>query len=103
MAPLRATLNTIEAEGQSSAAEVALNSFELALRERDPAGAARALASMPSGRIGYIGAQFPHAWYEGLLAKLRQDAPAAHAAFTAARAEIEKLLRAQPGNAAFCS
>jgi serine/threonine-protein kinase len=99
MAPLRATLNTIEAEGQSSAAEVAQNSFELALRERDPAGAARALASMASERIGYIGAQFPHVWYEGLLAKLRQDAPAAHAAFTAARAETEELVRAQPGNA----
>ena len=42
---------------------------------------------------------FPHAWCEGLLAKLRQDAPAAHAAFMAARAEIEKLVRAQPGNA----
>ena len=40
-----------------------------------------------------------YAWHEGLLAKLRQDAPAAHAAFMAARAETEKLVRAQPGNA----
>ncbi len=39
-----------------------------------------------------------YAWHEGLLAKLRQDAPAAHAAFMAARAETEKLVRAQPGN-----
>jgi len=100
MAPLRATLNTIEAEGPASAAEVASPSFELALRERDPAGAARAMANIPSeGYIKEADYPVPHAWHEGLLAKLRQDAPAAHAAFTAARAETEKLVRAQPGNA----
>jgi tetratricopeptide (TPR) repeat protein len=42
MAPLRAVLNTIEAESASSAAEVAGLSFYLALRERDPTAAARA-------------------------------------------------------------
>ena len=41
----------------------------------------------------------PHTWYEGLLAKLRQDAVAAHSAFTAARAETDKLVHAQRGNA----
>jgi tetratricopeptide (TPR) repeat protein len=56
IAPLRAVVNTIEAEGPSSAAEVALDSsFQLALRERDPAAAARALASIPSeGDVGYF-------------------------------------------------
>src|SRR6266487_430870 len=39
MAPLRAVLSTIEAEGASSAAEAAMPSFYLALRERDPAAA----------------------------------------------------------------
>src|SRR5438552_12102933 len=100
MAPLRATLNTIEAEGPASAAEVASSSFELALRERDPAGAARAMANIPSeGYIKEADYPVPHAWHEGLLANLRQDTPAAHAAFMAARAEIEKIVRAQPGNA----
>jgi tetratricopeptide (TPR) repeat protein len=94
-APLRAVLNTIEAEGPSSVAEESLESFQLALRERDPAAAARALANIPSegNNLG-----LPHAWYEGLLAKLRQDVPGAHAAFTAARAEVEKIVRAQSGN-----
>lgn len=32
------------------------------------------------------------------MAELRQDAPAAQAAFTAARAEVEKLVAAQPRN-----
>ncbi len=98
MAPLRATLNKIEAEGPASAAEVAGISFQLALRERDPAGAARALANLPSEGCVQNTYPCPHAWCEGLLAKLRQDAPAAQAAFTAARAETEKLVRSQPGN-----
>jgi TolB-like protein len=97
MMPLRAVVNTIEAEGPSSAAEVAVDSFELALRERDPAAAARALASIPSeGDVGYF--SYPRAWYEGLMAKLRQDAPGAHSAFTVARVEAEKTVRAQPGS-----
>jgi TolB-like protein/Tfp pilus assembly protein PilF len=96
MAPLRAVVNTIEAEGPSSAAQVAVDSFQLALRERDAVAAARALANIPSeGSIKYF-FHYPHAWYEGLLAKLQQDAPGAHSAFTAAHAEVEKIVRAQP-------
>ena len=101
LAPLRAVVNTIEAEGPSSAAaDVAGIFFQTALREHDPAEAVRALANIPSeGYIREADYPLPHAWGEGLLAKLRQDAPAAHAAFIAARAETEKLVRAQPGNA----
>jgi tetratricopeptide (TPR) repeat protein len=99
LAPLRAVVNTIEAEGASSAAEVAIDTaFPLALRERDPAAAARALANIPSEGNVESPFPFPRAWYEGLLAKLRQDAPAAHFAFTAARVEAEKNVRAQPGS-----
>ena len=100
-APLRATLSALEAERPVSAAEVANISFQLALRERDPAAAAHALANIPSegkGTTYYSDVPYPHAWFEGLLAKLRQDAPAADSAFKAARAETEKLVRAQPGN-----
>jgi TolB-like protein/cytochrome c-type biogenesis protein CcmH/NrfG len=96
-APLRAVINTIEAEGPSSAAEAAENSFRLALYERDPVGAARALANFPS-QDNIEGFHFPDAWYEGLLAKLRQDVPGTHSAFKAARAEAEKIVRAQPGS-----
>ena len=99
MAPLRAVLNTIEAEGSASAAEVASLSFELALDERDPAAAARALANLP--QEGYTDANsipFPHAWFEGLLAKLQRDAPGAYSAFLVARSETDKIVRAQPKN-----
>jgi TolB-like protein/class 3 adenylate cyclase len=99
-APLRAVINTVEAEGPSPAAEVSRDSFELALRERDPTAGARALANIPKeANVRGLWQIFPHAWYEGLLAKLRQDAPGAHAAFTAARSEGERIVRAQPGSA----
>jgi TolB-like protein/Flp pilus assembly protein TadD len=101
LAPLRAVVNTIEAEGPSSAAaDVARIFFQTALREHDPAEAARALANVPSETyIREADYPVPRSWHEGLLAKLRQDTPAAHAAFMAARAKTEKLVRAQPGNA----
>jgi len=100
VASVRAVLNAIEAEGPQSAAEVSDLSFRLALYERDPIAAARALANMPrEGKIDMNYAPFPHTWYEGLLAKVRRDAETAHSALTAARAETEKLVHAQPGNA----
>jgi tetratricopeptide (TPR) repeat protein len=60
-APLRAVVNAIEAEGPSSAAEVAEESFALAFRERDPAAAARALANIPSEGSVQSFWQLPHA------------------------------------------
>jgi TolB-like protein/Tfp pilus assembly protein PilF len=99
VASLRAALNTIEAEGPDAAADVATLSFELALNERDPAAAVRALANIP--REGYTDPSslpFPHGWFEGLVAELQQDVPAALSAFTAARSETEKIVRAQPKN-----
>jgi TolB-like protein/Flp pilus assembly protein TadD/tRNA A-37 threonylcarbamoyl transferase component Bud32 len=98
-ASLRAVVNTVESESSQSATEVSDLSFRLALYERDPAAAARALANMPrEGKIDMNYAPFPHTWYEGLLATLRQDEAAAHSAFSSARAETEKLVRAQPAN-----
>jgi TolB-like protein/Tfp pilus assembly protein PilF len=103
MAPLRAVISTVEAESPSSAAEVSGFSFELAVRERDPAAAARALVNIPREGNAEGVFQFPRVWYEGLLFKLRGDAPGAHSAFTAARAETEKLVRSQPNSVASLS
>ena len=88
----------IEAESPTSAAEVADISFTAAWRGRDPAAAARALANMPKDTSA-IGSPFPYAFYEGILAQMRQDAPSAQAAFMVARAEQEKRVSAQPKNA----
>jgi TolB-like protein/Tfp pilus assembly protein PilF len=99
MAPERAMVNKIEAEDPASAAEITPISFELARRERDPAAAARALANIPQDSYASGSTQFPHAFYEGLVAQMRQDARGAQAAFMEARAEVEKIVRAQPNNA----
>jgi hypothetical protein len=53
IAPLRAVVHTIEAEGPSSVAEVAVDSCYLALYERDPAAPARALAKISSENLGF--------------------------------------------------
>ena len=43
---------------------------------------------------------FPNSWCEGLAARLRGDQPAARAAFTKARMELEQIMRDQPDYAA---
>jgi TolB-like protein/class 3 adenylate cyclase/Flp pilus assembly protein TadD len=73
---------------------------DLALFERDPAMAARALSALGSGytySVESVG--FPRGWCEGRFALLRGDTPAAKTAFTAARKELEKAVREQPDNA----
>jgi TolB-like protein/Tfp pilus assembly protein PilF/tRNA A-37 threonylcarbamoyl transferase component Bud32 len=98
LAPLQAIVNAIEAEGLSSATDIADISFQLALRERDPTAAAYAMAKIPEVYFDPFGFPFPHAWFEGLLDKLQQDAPAALAAFTTARGKTEKMVDVQPEN-----
>jgi TolB-like protein/cytochrome c-type biogenesis protein CcmH/NrfG len=73
---------------------------DLALFERDPTLAARALSAFGNGfSYGIESVTFPRAWCEGRFALIRGDAPAAKAAFTAARNELSKTVQEQPGNA----
>ena len=77
-------------------------SFHLALYERDAVAADHALAAL--GALGEdtfdargIGeTKFSRTYLEGLLARMKGDAAGAQAAFTAARAQQEKAVRAQP-------
>jgi adenylate cyclase len=97
LGPLRTAINKIESESPSAAGEVAEVAFDLAAAcERDPAAAERAVASLsrqPREKL-----PFPTAFCEGLVAQLRHDTSAAHAAFVLARAENEQLVRTQPKN-----
>ncbi len=100
--PLHTTIEAILAE-DSSAAPILVNQWLfLALRERDPAGAQRALAAMPVDGGGCYdeNVPFPNGWCEGLAAWYRGDQVAARSAFTAARKELEKVIRDQPDYAA---
>ncbi|PYJ71527.1 MAG: hypothetical protein DME76_01625 [Verrucomicrobia bacterium] len=77
--------------------------FTLALWERDPIAADRALAALTedyfSVRCG--GVDFTRAYAQGLIARMKGDEAAARVAFNAARAEVEALrvqLRIPPDN-----
>ena len=102
--PLHTTIQTILTENPNAAPLLADQWLALALYERDPAAAERALATMPPGGCYDAGIPFSNTWCEGLAARLRGDQPAARAAFTNARKELEKLVRDQPDYAeALCA
>jgi TolB-like protein/class 3 adenylate cyclase/Tfp pilus assembly protein PilF len=94
--PLHATIQGILAENPNAARFLADYWLLLALYERDPAVAERALAAMPPGGCYDSAIPFPNTWCEGLVARMRGDQPAARAAFINARKEFEKMLRDQP-------
>jgi TolB-like protein/tRNA A-37 threonylcarbamoyl transferase component Bud32/Flp pilus assembly protein TadD len=100
--PLRATIETILTENPSAAPVLVNHWLDLALRERDPQAADRALAAMPADGGGCYddNIPFPNSWCQGLVARFRGDEPAARAAFTSARKELAQIVRSQPNYAA---
>jgi TolB-like protein/predicted Ser/Thr protein kinase/Tfp pilus assembly protein PilF len=98
--PLHTTIETVLGQDPKSAPVIVFQWLALALSERDPAGAERALAAMPPGGCFDESIPFPNSWCEGLVARLRGDEPAARTAFINARAELERTLRDQPDYAA---
>jgi len=66
------------------------------LRERTPAAAARLLKNYPADGVEYYGVSYPHAYWEGVVARWQGDSAKEQAAFTAARATVEKVLEKQP-------
>jgi serine/threonine-protein kinase len=97
--PLHTTIETVVADNPSAPPVVVYRWLDLALRERDPAAAERALAAMPSGGCYDENIPFPNSWCEGLVERMRGDEPAAHDAFIKARNELEQVLRNQSGYA----
>ena len=66
--------------------------FDVALCRRDAAEMSSALASLPpEGSYGV-----PRAFDEGLAARVRNDATTTEKAFTAARVEVQKIVREHP-------
>ena len=102
--PLASTIRAIIGEDSREAGTIAEFWLEVSLCQRDFDAALRALAALP----GVAGCQvetipFPRAWCEGLVAQMRGDNVAAHAAFSSTRDEAAKLVREQPAYAeAFC-
>ena len=102
--PLHTTIETVVSENPNAAPVVAGEWLPLALYERDPDAAQRALAAMPAGGCYDATIPFPNTWCEGLSARMRGDQQAARDAFTKARTELEKIARDQPDYAeALCA
>jgi serine/threonine-protein kinase len=68
----------------------------VALCRRDPAEMMQALASLPPDGIVRRDLLMPRSFCEGLAARARGDVTGARTAFTAARAEMEKVVSEQP-------
>ena len=98
--PLHTAIETILAEDPNAAPLLVDQWLFLALRERDPVAAQRALAAMPDDGCYDENIPFPDGWCEGLAARFRGDEPAARAAFTNARNELGQTVREQPDYAA---
>src|SRR5207247_2426209 len=70
-----------------------------ALAEHDPAAAANALAALGENSYGSTTVRYNPSFGLGLIARMTKDDAKARAAFTASRAEQEKLVRAHPDDA----
>jgi TolB-like protein/class 3 adenylate cyclase/Tfp pilus assembly protein PilF len=98
--PLHATIDAILAEDPSAATTVSNIWLNLALCERDSIAADRALVAVAGDAFyAFPNVPFNHSLTEGLIAGMRGDSAAAYTAFTAARAQQEKIVRTQPDNA----
>jgi tetratricopeptide (TPR) repeat protein len=94
--PVHATIEAVIAEDPNAARTIAERWFYVAMCERDNLGVSRALAVVPPEGISDGSTWLPRAYFEGVAAHARGDVTVASAAFTAARAEVEKTTREQP-------
>ena len=93
--PLHSAIDALLAAQPAAAATFADSWLYLALCERDFPAAGRALAALGDHTFGPDAILFSPRFGEGLVAYLRGDAAAARIAFTAARAQQEKVIAAQ--------
>jgi serine/threonine-protein kinase len=95
--PGHTTIDLILAEDPSAAPSIATSWLILALCERDLAAADRALVALGGNPFTISPTiRLNHDFVEGLIARMRGDAAAAQAAFTAARAKQEELVHTGP-------
>ena len=94
--PWHQTIDSIRATNPGALPNVASDWFSCALAEHDLAAAKNALDAFgDTGLTDYI-VHLNRALLEGVLARMVNDADKARSAFTAARAEQEKIVQAQP-------
>jgi TolB-like protein/predicted Ser/Thr protein kinase/Flp pilus assembly protein TadD len=96
---LHQSIDSIRAANPIAIRDIAGEWLTCALAERDAAAAANALAVHGDRSLGNDVVKYSPRFMEGLIARLTQDDVKERAAFTLARAEQEKLVRAHPDDA----
>jgi serine/threonine protein kinase/TolB-like protein/Tfp pilus assembly protein PilF len=94
--PLHQMIDSIRAENPAAVSAIADNWFTCALAERDASAAKSALDALGENTFGDDAMQFSRSVGEGFIARMMNDEVKARSAFSAARAEQEKRVQAQP-------
>ncbi|MBA2271428.1 MAG: hypothetical protein H0W20_12670 [Chthoniobacterales bacterium] len=94
--PLHQVTQSILAANPGAITTIADLVLGCALAERDAATAQRALAALGENTFGGDAVGLSRSFGEGLVARMTGDEAKAHAAFTAARLQQEKVVQAQP-------
>ena len=97
--PLHRLIDEIRAKNPAAIQSISDSWLICALAEHDAAAAANAVAVSGENRVGNEVAKYSPRFMEGLIARMTKDDAKARAAFTAERAEQEKLVRAHPDDA----
>jgi serine/threonine protein kinase/tetratricopeptide (TPR) repeat protein len=97
--PLRETIDSIRATDPPAVPSIAAIWLMCALAERDPAAAKDALTALGENPL-FLGlgdnVEVSRQFIEGVIARMTKDDNKARAAFTAARADQEKIVQTQP-------
>jgi len=94
--PLLSAIEAILTEDLREVKNIAQLWLRGSLCKRDFDSALRAFAALPVAGCYQETIPFPRVWCEGVVAQMRGDKAAAHAAFTNMRAEAAKLVAGQP-------
>ena len=96
--PLHQTIDSIRATNPAAVPSIADFWLVCALAERDAAAAKDALIAFGQEPISFAleNVRFNRPFAEGVIARMTKDDEKARSAFTAARAEQEKIVQAQP-------
>jgi len=97
--PVHQLIDELRAKDPGALPSIADSWLLCALAERDSAAAANALAALGESSVGNETVKYSSRFMEGLVSRMAKDAAKARAAFTAARVEQEKLVRARPDDA----
>jgi serine/threonine protein kinase/tetratricopeptide (TPR) repeat protein len=97
--PLHRLIEDLRAKDSDAIQSVAQSWLNCALAERDPVAASNALMALGENSLVSGTVRYGRHFVEGRIARMTKDDAKARAAFTAARTEQEKLVRANPDDA----